>query len=164
MRPLLYAVLALASGAGSARRPAPATTEFSDLELTVVRLVNAHRSQLHLQALVADSTLAGIARGHSIAMAEGRAPFGHDGFSDRAKEAERLYDFSEIAENVALNDYARSRTVAVAVEGWLRSSHHRENIEGRFDRTGVGIARAGDGTYYYTQIFIARSRFSDRHP
>jgi len=28
----------------------------------------------------------------------------------------------------------------------------------------VGIARSGDGTYYYTQIFVAKSRFSERHP
>jgi uncharacterized protein YkwD len=63
-----------------------------------------------------------------------------------------------------LNDYPRPRTVTVAVDGWLGSPHHRENIEGNFDRTGVGIARSGDGTYYYTQIFIARSRFSEPRP
>ncbi len=164
MRPFLCALLALACGAGNAPPPAPVTTDFRDLELAVVRLVNAHRTRLHLRKLVADSALARIAREHSRDMAEQRVSFGHDGFSDRAKEAERRYDFSEIAENVALNDYARARTVAVAVDGWLGSRHHRENIEGNFDRTGVGIARSGDGTYYYTQLFVARSRFSDRHP
>jgi uncharacterized protein YkwD len=164
MRLLICAVLALACGAGSAPPPAPATTDFRDLELAVVRLVNAHRSRLHLRALVADSGLGRIARDHSRDMAERRVSFGHGGFSDRVKEAERHFDFSEIAENVALNDYARGRTVAVAVDGWLGSSHHRENIEGSFDKTGVGIARSGDGTYYYTQIFVARSRFSERRP
>jgi len=58
----------------------------------------------------------------------------------------------------------RDDTVTVAVDGWLGSPHHRENIEGNFDRTGVGVARARDGTWYYTQIFIARRRFSDPRP
>ena len=146
MRPLLCAMLVLACAGGGAGGPAPATADYRDLELTVVRRVNAHRVALHLRSLAADSTLARIARDHSRAMAEQRVSFGHDGFNDRVKEAERRYDFSEIAENVALNNYPRSRTVTVAVDGWLGSPHHRENIEGDFDRTGAGIARAGDGT------------------
>ncbi len=164
MRPILCAVLVLACGGRGAGSPAPVTTDYRDLEAAVVRLVNAHRAERHLRSLVTDSALARIAREHSRDMAERHVSFGHDGFSDRAKEAERLFDFSEIAENVALNDYARGRTVAVAIQGWLGSPHHRENIEGSFDRTGVGVARSGNGTWYYTQIFLARSRFSVRRP
>ena len=164
MRPLLYAVLVLACAGGGAHPPAPATTEYRDLEQAVIRLVNAYRVRRHLRSLVADTTIARIARDHSAEMAERRVSFGHDGFDDRAKEAERSFDYSEIAENVALNDYPRARTVAIAVDGWLGSPHHRKNIEGSFDRTGVGIARAGDGTWYYTQIFIARRRFSGSRP
>jgi uncharacterized protein YkwD len=163
MRPFLCAVLVLAC-AGGAPSPAPVTTEYRDLEQAVLRQVNAYRVRRHLRSLVADSGIARIAREHSREMAERRVSFGHDGFDDRVKEAERRFDFSEIAENVALNDYPRARTVTVAVDGWLGSPHHRENIEGNFDRTGVGIARSGDGTYYYTQVFIARSRFSEPRP
>lgn len=162
MRQILCAVLVLACAGGSAPSPAPVTTDYRDLEQAVVRQVNAYRVRRHLRSLGVDSALARIAREHSRDMAERRVSFGHDGFNDRVKEADRRFDFSEIAENVALNDYPRSRTVTVAVDGWLGSPHHRENIEGNFDRTGVGIARSGDGTYYYTQIFIARSRFSER--
>jgi uncharacterized protein YkwD len=164
MRPFLFAVLVLACAGGGVRSPAPVTTDYRDLEQAVVRLVNAHRVRRHLRSLVGDSVLARIARDHSREMAVRRVSFGHDGFDDRVKEAERRFDFSEIAENVALNDYPRFRTVTVAVDGWLGSPHHRENIEGNFDRTGVGIARSGDGTYYYTQIFIARSRISGPRP
>jgi uncharacterized protein YkwD len=38
----------------------------------------------------------------------------------------------------------------------LRSPHHLENIEGSYNLTGVGIVRAKDGTFYYTQLFVAR--------
>ena len=164
MRLFLCTLLVLACAGGGARPPAPAATEYRDLEQAVVRLVNAYRVRRHLRSLVADTALARIAQGHSAEMAARRVSFGHDGFDDRAKEAERRFDYSEIAENVALNDYPRSRTVTVAVDGWLGSPHHRENIEGNFDRTGVGVARARDGTWYYTQIFIARRRFSDPRP
>lgn len=162
MRRLLCATLVLACANGAAP-PAPVTTD-KDLEAAVVRLVNAHRTDRHQRALVADTLLARVARDHSRDMAERRVSFGHGGFDDRVKEAERRYDFSEIAENVALNNYTRSRTVTIAVEGWLKSPHHLANIEGNFDRTGVGIVRSGDGTYYYTQLFIARSRVSGRRP
>lgn len=161
MRPFLCAVLVLACTGGGTLPPAPVTTDYRDLEQAVVRQVNAYRVRHHLRSLIADSGVASIAREHSRDMAERRVSFGHDGFDDRVKEAERRFDFSEIAENVALNDYPRSRTVTVAVEGWFGSPHHRENIEGNFDRTGVGVARSSDGTYYYTQMFIARSRFSE---
>lgn len=46
--------------------------------------------------------------------------------------------WSSAAENVAQN-----RSVAGAVDGWLNSSGHRENIEGSYSRTGVGTANAG---------------------
>lgn len=164
MRRTLCALLMLACTGGGIGAPAPATTEYRDLEATVVRLVNAHRARRHLRTLVADTVLARIARDHSRDMAEHRVSFGHDGFDDRVKEAERSFDFSEIAENVALNNYARSRTVTVAVDGWLGSPHHLANIEGNFDRTGVGVVRADNGTYYYTQLFLARSRVSGRRP
>lgn len=163
MRFLPSAMLVLACASGGAP-PAPATTDSRDLETVVVRLINAYRAGHHLRGLLVDTMLARIARDHSRDMAERRVPFGHEGFDDRAKEAERQFDYSEIAENVALNDYPRSRTVTVAVNGWLGSPHHLANIEGNFDRTGVGVVRSGNGTYYYTQIFLARTRFSGRRP
>jgi uncharacterized protein YkwD len=154
-------MLVLASG--SAGLPAPRTEDLHDLERAAVRLVNAHRTGHGLAALATDTVLARLARGHSRDMADRRVPFGHDGFSARAKETERYLDFGEIAENVAFNDYDRARTVRVAVNGWLTSPHHLENIEGKFNLTGVGIVQSANGTYFYTQIFVAR-RSRDRRP
>jgi len=128
------------------------------MEADVARRVNQYRVGHRLRALRYDVKLAAVARAHSENMARGRAPLGHDGFTARADAVEKFLAFKEIAENVAMNNYARARTVPVAMEGWIRSPHHRENIEGRFDVTGVGIARARDGTYYYTQLFVARRR------
>jgi uncharacterized protein YkwD len=132
--------------------------EIGVLEYDVARLINEHRSVQHLATLALDTAVAAIARAHSMTMAQGRTPLGHDGFAERAKRVEAFLTFNEIAENVALNDYSGARTVRVAVDGWLRSPHHRENIEGGFDITGVGIARSRNGTFYYTQLFVATAR------
>jgi uncharacterized protein YkwD len=153
----LLALLACAS-AGPAPTLRTPGDEISALERDVARLVNEHRAARRLPALTPDSGLASIARSHSVAMAQGRVSLGHAGFTGRAERVEAFLAFSQIAENVALNDYPPARTVRVALEGWLRSPHHRENIEGPFERTGVGIARSRDGTFYYTQLFVATAR------
>ncbi len=152
-----FVLLACAS-AGPSPTVRNSVDELGTLEHDVARLVNEHRSGRHLTTLTLDTAVASIARAHSIAMAQGRAPLGHDGFAERAKRVEAFLTFKEIAENVALNDYTEVRTVRVAVDGWLRSPPHRENIEGAFDITGVGIARSGDGTFYFTQLFVATAR------
>jgi uncharacterized protein YkwD len=149
----------LACAAGPApRERAALTNEFRDLERQVARLVNEHRAVRRLSRLTYDTTVAAIARTHSVAMAERRVTLGHDGFEQRAAAVEPIRPFTKIAENVALNDYAVARTATVALQGWLRSAHHLENIEGAFDVTGVGVARAEDGTFYFTQLFVARRR------
>ena len=40
---------------------------------------------------------------HSIDMAEGRVPFGHDGFQDRFQKASQSLRIMNFAENVAYN-------------------------------------------------------------
>jgi uncharacterized protein YkwD len=46
--------------------------------------------------------------------------------------------------------------VEKAIDGWLNSPSHRQNIEGSYDATGIGIVRTAQGEYYFTQIFILR--------
>lgn len=160
-RPVIFAwmALGLCAACAGARGPHPGVPppgDIRDLERQVARLVNEHRAARRLRRLAYDTVLAAIARGHSADMAAGRVPLGHAGFDHRAEAVERVEAFREIAENVALNDYPRERTASIALRGWLTSAHHRVNIEGRYTVTGVGVARARDGTYFYTQIFVAR--------
>lgn len=150
--------MVLACAASPALERTAPSAEFPQLERQVARQVNEHRVSRRLSRLTFDTALATIARAHSRAMAARRVPLGHDGFDERAEVVGRVLPFLRIAENVALNDYAVARTVAVALRGWLRSPHHLENIEGSYNVTGVGIVRAKDGTFYYTQLFVARRR------
>jgi uncharacterized protein YkwD len=59
------------------------------------------------------------------------------------------------AENVAFNQGHRD-PAADAVRGWLASRGHRENIEGPYELTGVGVVSNAKGEFYFTQIFVGR--------
>jgi len=67
-----------------------------------------------------------------------------------------------MAENVAYDSRSGDRLAARVVDDWLASSRHRENIEGDFTDTGIGAARAQDGLYYFTQIFVRRAPETER--
>ncbi|HZW36886.1 MAG TPA: CAP domain-containing protein [Candidatus Deferrimicrobiaceae bacterium] len=138
--------------------PEPPDTAAGALESRTFKLVNDHRRTIGLAPLAHDARIAAVARRHSRNMAEGRVPAGHEGFEARQREISKVIPLRGIAENVGVNDYPRSDTVRSAVSGWLGSRGHRSNIEGRYDLTGVGIARDAHGVYYYTQIFVRRKR------
>lgn len=127
------------------------------LEAEAHRRINAHRRAEGLPPLAYDDRIAAAARRHSEAMAAGRAPLGHGGFEARGNRIAEAIPWSEMAENVGFNTYPADRTVPEAVSGWLTSPGHRENIEGDYHLTGIGIARGAKGAWYYTQIFVKRS-------
>lgn len=124
----------------------------SEVEIEVWELINEHRISENLSSLQLDSTISHIARRHSRDMAEGRVPVGHDGFSERAEAIIAQIGGSSVAENVAAG-YESAETV---VAGWINSSGHRQNIEGEYNLTGVGVTYGDDGTPYYTQIFLLK--------
>jgi uncharacterized protein YkwD len=136
--------------------PEPPTASAEALESRTYKLVNEHRRVMGLSPLAYDARIAAVARRHSKDMAGGRVPAGHDGFEARQRNLSKMIPLRGIAENIGMNDYPPSRTVRAAVSGWLGSRGHRENIEGRYDLTGVGIVRDAQGAYYYTQIFVRR--------
>jgi uncharacterized protein YkwD len=126
------------------------------MEVGTHELVNEHRRAMGLSPLAYNARIAAVARRHSEDMAAGRVPAGHESFESRKRDILNMIPLSGMAENVGINDYPPSETVRAAVSGWLGSRGHRKNIEGRYDLTGVGIARDARGVYYYTQIFVRR--------
>ncbi len=150
---LLFFVVPRPAPAG---RPEPPTASAEALESGTYKLINEHRRGMGLAPLAYDARIAAVARRHSKDMADGRVPAGHGGFEARQRHLSNMILLRGIAENVGFNDYPPSRTVRAAVSGWLGSRGHRENIEGRYDLTGVGIVRDARGAYYFTQIFAKR--------
>jgi uncharacterized protein YkwD len=155
-RPLVLlaaAGLALASHArGEPREARTAVASTPALERDVFELVNRRRRTQGLRPLALDEQVSRQARRHSQAMAAGTRRLGHRGFDDRVAALRRVTACDRAGENVALG---RGRAV-VAVRSWVDSPGHRRNIDGRYDSTGVGVARTRAGEVYITQIFCGR--------
>jgi uncharacterized protein YkwD len=146
----LLGALTLQDGAARAGHPDDAA-----LERAVHEQVNRHRRAHRLAPLALDPRISEQARRHSRAMAQGRTRFGHAGFTDRIEALRRVITWRRIAENVASNRGHRD-PAAEAVRGWLASPAHRENLEGPYDRTGIGVARSASSEVFFTQIFVGR--------
>jgi uncharacterized protein YkwD len=153
---LVAATLAMVVASCTTDNPAtPANSAISDMEKNVHNQINGHRTSIGLGTLTLDESISAQARQHSQDMADGKVPFGHDGFSDRVSAIQKSITIDSAGENVAFNSgFADPATNAVT--GWLNSPPHKANIEGGFDVTGIGIVQNSSGVYYFTQIFVKR--------
>lgn len=132
-----------------------ADNSYKDMAVEVLRYVNKHRTEMRLKPLVMNNVISKIALEHSVNMGEKKVPFGHQGMDERVARAnkELKQHASAWAENIA----SGQNTAKGVVEMWLKSQGHRENIEGDYNLTGIGIAKGKDGSLYFTQIFIRKS-------
>jgi uncharacterized protein YkwD len=130
----------------------------SGLERRAFELVNAERRSRGESSLVWDAQLSQVARQHSFDMARSgnldhRGPDGRD-MAERARSM-GVGGWRVLGENIAFNQGFDDPS-AFAVERWMGSSKHRANIlNSQFTRTGIGVARAADGSIYFTQVFMS---------
>ncbi|MBD0373030.1 MAG: CAP domain-containing protein [Pyrinomonadaceae bacterium] len=130
----------------------------SSLERRAFELVNAERRARGESQLAWDAQLSQLAREHSQDMAR-TGSLDHRG-ADGRDMAERARSFGirgwrVLGENIAFNQGFDDPS-AFAVQRWMGSSKHRANIlNGQFTRTGIGVARAADGSIYFTQVFMS---------
>jgi uncharacterized protein YkwD len=142
--PILLSQPDTATAQKKQKNTAPSTEE-------IFNLINKHRAGMGLKPLKQNALIAKAAQTHSHNMATKHVAFGHDGFDERIGKLEKkIKNTTASAENVA---YSKQDAKAV-VDMWLHSKDHRENIEGDYNQSGIGAAKATDGQIYYTQIFI----------
>ncbi len=125
----------------------------TDVEQSIQTRINAYRASKGLPALTLNSVITAEARTHSRNMSSGTTAFGHDGFDDRVNTISKSIQLVSAGENVAFVEGAAD-PAADAVEGWINSTGHRQNIEGDYNLTGIGVVRNAQGRYYFTQIFV----------
>jgi len=126
----------------------------SGFETDVLDLVNQERAAENLHPLAWDSLLHDAARAHSDDMAQNNY-FSHTGLDgrtapDRIEDAG--YPWSETGENIG----AGYSTPQAAVNGWMNSAGHRQNIlSSTYCDLGVGYASNPSSSYdhYWTQDF-----------
>src|SRR5262245_14280760 len=133
---------------------------FADLEAELHSAVNADRAVHHLIALERRPDLDAVARAHSADMARRTylshvTPEGEDPVARLQRAG--LSGFSLAAENAGQTSKAEPNREIF--DGWLASPAHRQNLHPPpFHATGIGIARAADGTFYYTQLYVTYPR------
>lgn len=120
-------------------------------EAEIIDLVNQERLERGLNALALDPSLVPVARSHSEEMLE-LGYFSHVSpntgtLGDRLREAD--IEYTSAGENLA---YAPN--ISVAHRGLMQSDGHRANIlDSSYERIGVGVLSAPDGTIMVTQLF-----------
>ncbi|BCJ53787.1 hypothetical protein Asp14428_52620 [Actinoplanes sp. NBRC 14428] len=144
------ALLALTATPASAATTAGPTTA-SDLMVDVIDRTNAERARAGCAPLEVEQELmvASVRQSHYMAAT---GDFGHIGWRGSTFESRsRAVGYHEVAaENIAWG-YS---SAAEAVEAWMASPSHRENILNCEARSfGAGVQRAANGTLYWTQVF-----------
>lgn len=139
----------------TSRRSYVALESPSISEQKCIEEINKVRQEYGLKPLKEWKQLSDCARKHSQNMAQAICPFGHDGFNKRAKEMEKHASLLSFGENVAYS-YNYDSPIGIAVDGWMKSQGHKENILGDFIETGVGVSINKKGEFYITQLFAKR--------
>ena len=143
--------------AGAAER---GDTGFAALESALHDAVNEVRRQAGLIPLRRDPAVDRVARAHSEDMVA-RGYFAHEtpeGLTppDRLRHG-GVRGITLAGENVGLTNRGNPNQEIIA--GWLASPVHRQNLLApMFNATGIGIARASDGTLFYTQLYVTAPR------
>lgn len=180
----LFALLALAAcggGAGSdllgtdpnpPSEPPPAppedppedpptnATSMSDAELAkaleVLDQVNAERALVGQPALAWDDAIAETAYLHSLDM-DVRAFFDHtnpDGLAPWDRLTRDGVPYLSAGENIYWASW--SATPTQAMDAWMSSTGHRENIQrAGWTHTGIGVHESAGGSWW-TQVFVGR--------
>lgn len=163
MRKVLAALTVLAAALVVAPAPAPAASPSgggdasaaargASLKAQVIALTNARRENRGCNPLRARRALGRAAQKHTNKMAD-RDQLSHQLPGEPslgARVTREGYRWSLVGENVLVGP----TTARAAVRAWMSSAPHRRNILNcRYRHIGVGIATAGSGRVYWTQVF-----------
>ncbi|HXR95727.1 MAG TPA: CAP domain-containing protein [Rhizomicrobium sp.] len=143
--------------------------------------INAERAQFAPDAppLQPDPRLIAIARQRSCGMAEGEQDFSHTdaegNFIAGDMVEARVARYGATGENImkmggtlvmlgAARPFGPEEFARVAVEGWMKSPGHRENIlNPRYHISGIGVAMM-DGQAFATQVFYGPPQRREKKP
>ncbi|MCY7369238.1 MAG: CAP domain-containing protein [Chamaesiphon sp.] len=117
------------------------------LERSIHNQIDQYRQSLNLPPLTIDPTVSAQARVHSKEMAQSGT------LSHTMDSVDRQRKYPTAAENIAsIQD--NPQPDFIAVQDWLASPAHKQNILGNYNLTGIGVAKNSQGEYFFTQIFV----------
>jgi uncharacterized YkwD family protein len=131
----------------------PDTKSLTSYEQQVFELVNRERASRGLATFKYSNNVAHVARLKSQDMIN-KKYFSHTSptYGSPFEMMEQFgLRFSAAGENIAYGQ----RTAAEVMNAWMNSPGHRANIlSSAYTTIGVGVAKAANGTLYWTQMFI----------
>jgi uncharacterized YkwD family protein/spore coat assembly protein SafA len=131
----------------------PSIDDVKALERQVAELVNKQRAGAGLAPLKENWELCRVARMKSQDMID-KKYFAHQSptYGSPFNMMESFgVKFSAGGENIAYGQ----KTPQEVMSAWMNSAGHRANIlSGVYNQIGVGVAKAANGTFYWTQMFI----------
>jgi len=147
----LRGVLLLAVVAAGADKDDKPAVKVSKEEQAILDLTNAARAKEKLPPLKANPLLMEAARSHAANMAK-QMKVEH--VLDSKRSGQRIADAGYMATTSSENIGQSPRLMPKDVfEQWLESKAHRGHVLGKYDETGIGLARDSEGAYYYCQVF-----------
>ncbi|NRS90588.1 uncharacterized protein YkwD [Flavobacterium sp. 7E] len=118
-------------------------------ELEVMNLINVYRISIDLKPLEKSNFISFKSAEHNKYMIANNV-VNHAGFEARSESIINTLSATATGENIAYN-YNNAQSV---LDAWLKSSFHKENIEGNFTHFGISIQiDSKTGRKYYTNIF-----------
>jgi len=105
---------------------------------------NAIRAENGLAPLALNPSISAVSQAWSAKQAKADSMSHNPSYSSQIPSG-----WTKAAENVAAG-YSYD---TVVTQGWANSAGHRKNMLGDFTDIGIGIAKAADGTTYFTQNF-----------
>ena len=153
----LFALLAIIPVTGGCNQPLISLTTDNHVllekEAAMHQRINQIRDSLDLPQLQWNSSLASIARAHSMRMALGRIGLDHDLFKAREEEIRNILPLITMGENLAYSG-ERPDQIELLAQMWMDSPSHHEILVGDYNQTGIGAWQTKTGRTYYTQIFV----------
>ncbi len=122
----------------------------------LVRRVNELRAERDLAPLQGSPALGQVAQAHAKDMAR-HGYLSHINLAGQNPlervNAAGVRGFRLLAENIAVSSVRGDRT-AIAIEEWLQSERHRENLlNPAFNTTGVAVVKAPGNRTIFVQLF-----------
>lgn len=118
-------------------------------EIETMNLINAYRVSIGLNALEKINHMSYKSEEHDNYMIANNV-VNHNDFVARSENIIKVLGAKSVSENIAFN-YSSPQA---ALNAWLASPGHKENIEGNFTHFGISIRENPvTGKKYYTNIF-----------
>ncbi len=136
---------------------AQTTSEISKMERKLFDLVNQKRADKGLNTLIWSEDLVKVARLHSRNMVTYNffSHYGRDNSSvvDRANSL-GFNKWQSIGENIAYTS-GFDNPVEFTLKQWTLSASHKKNfLDKKWSKAAIGIAKAKDDTFYFTEVFV----------